>query len=408
MKKLNSEQINAKKLTLQYSVLQGCYWSSFCAIYSFATILLLSKGFSSAQIGVIIAIGNILGVIFQPIISGIADRHPRIEVHHLSIALAILAIALYCILGLTPNRLWIAIAILFCITDALAQIIQPMINSVSVYYINHKVDVNFGISRGVGSISYAVVSTALGYLVEKNGEFTIIICGAAILLLMVITLWFLPLINTTLASVQDTSATTTNEVTRNSGIVEFFRTYPRFVLTLVGLVLIFTFHNMTNNYLIQFVEMLGGNSSNMGTTLSIAACLELPTLLIFSKLLKKFNCHQLLIVSAIIFAIKAISYLFIHNIMGLYLAQILQAGSYALYTPASIYYVNSQMQPQDRFRGQALIVGTTTLGGVIGSLMGGFLQDNAGTPALLLAGAILASVGAILVCTFARQTSIQK
>ena len=76
--------INTKKLTLQYCILQGAYWASFCIIYSFATVFLLDRGFHNSQIGVIIAAGNILGVIFQPVFASVVDRSKTVTLHKLT------------------------------------------------------------------------------------------------------------------------------------------------------------------------------------------------------------------------------------------------------------------------------------------------------------------------------------
>lgn len=392
MKKLLQEQINTKKLTLQYAVLQGSYWAGFCAVYAYASVLLLDKGFTSSEIGIIIAIGNILGVILQPTISGIADRSKRIKVHHLGIALTLCAIALYTMLGFTKNIL-LAIAALFCLTDALYQAVQPLVNSVSVYYINNKVDVNFGIARATGSVSYALVSTMVGHLVELYGTGSIIITGIILLSILVLTLLCMPLL-------AHEEAQSEHKVKAKFGLLAFIKQYPRFIMTLLGITLIFTFHNMTNNYMIHIASMLGGTSSNMGTALSISAVCELPTMLIFAKLIKKFDCRKLMSIALVIFAIKAVSYVFLGSITGLYLAQVLQMGGYALYLPASIYYVNSEMREQDLFKGQALMVSTSTFGGVGGSLLGGYLVDYAGTKPMIVAGAILASIGAAIACIF--------
>ena len=53
--------MNSKKLTAQCAVLQGSYWVAVCAINGFATVFLLHIGLKSSQIGVVLALGNILG-----------------------------------------------------------------------------------------------------------------------------------------------------------------------------------------------------------------------------------------------------------------------------------------------------------------------------------------------------------
>ncbi len=389
----SSSKINTRLLTLQYCILQGSYWASFCAIYAFSTVLLLAKGFTSSQIGITVALGNILGVILQPFFAGIADSSKRISLQKLTAILSAVTALFFVLVYFLPNIL-IGIAACFLLTDTFLQVTQPLVNSVSIYYVNQGISVDFGIARGVGSISYAAASSALGYLIERKGVNIIILAGILFLMLIVLTLLSMPILtcqNSDAPVAQATSIGTAKE-----SIWQFFARYKRFTIALLGVTLLFTFHNMTNNYLIQIVQSLGGNSANMGTALSIAAICELPTMLIFSKLLKYFRSNQLLILSGFFFAVKAITYLLAGTVTQFYLAQVFQMGAFALYIPASVYYVNETMEASDKFKGQAVMTATNTLGGVIGSLLGGFLLDYAGITPLLITGFILAAGGAVL------------
>lgn len=96
-------KLNTRKLMIQYCILQGSYWASFCVVYAFATVFLLSRGFESSMIGVIIAAGNILGVILQPMVASIADRSEKISLHKLTAMLSIIMILLLVLLYLYPT-----------------------------------------------------------------------------------------------------------------------------------------------------------------------------------------------------------------------------------------------------------------------------------------------------------------
>lgn len=386
---ITSKKINTRLLAFQYSLLQGTYWAAFCTIYAFSTVLLLEKGFSDAQIGVIIALGNIFGVILQPVFAGIADSSKRISLQKLTAVLSGFTAFLFLLVYLLPNLLF-AIAACFLLTDTFLQVVQPLVNSVSVYYVNRGVSVDFAVSRGVGSLSYAAASSVLGMLAAKFGVNSIIFMGIVLLVLLVLILLSLPL-------VQGASYTEPKTEPSKESIFRFFARYKRFTVALIAVTLLFTFHNMTNNYMIRIIQSLGGDSASMGRALSIAAVCELPTMLFFSKLLKRFSSSRLLILSGIFFALKAASYLCAGNVFQFYLTQLLQIGAFALYIPASVYYVNETMEETDKFKGQAVMTGTNTLGGVIGSLLGGFLLDYTGgvTP-LLSAGLVIAVTGAIL------------
>lgn len=167
--------------------------------------------------------------------------------------------------------------------------------------------------------------------------------------------------------------------------------------------MLFVFHNMSNTYIIQMVENIGGDPGGMGNALSLAAFLELPVMAIFPLLKKKFTSHQLLSFSGIIFAAKACAYIFAHDMLGIYFAQTLQIGCYAIYIPASVFYVNEIMAPEDTVKGQSLMVGAGTLAGVFASLLGGVILDRAGVFAMLIVQAVFAAAGAFLLVVFTRE-----
>lgn len=389
-------KLNTRKLMMQYCILQGSYWASFCVIYAFATVFLLSRGFESSMIGVIIAAGNILGVILQPMVASIADRSEKISLHKLTAMLSVIMILLLVLLYFVPNGL-LAVAVLFLLTDTFLQVIQPLINSVSVYYVNQGVSVDFGAARGIGSLSYAAASYILGIVVEKFGTRSILMAGILVALVLLVTVLSMPVLSSSAASRLGEKEPEQND----AGLIVFADRYKNFMLTLAGITLLFTFHNMNNAYLIKVIENVGGTSADMGRMLSIAAVTELPVMFLFSRISKHFKSSTLLMVSSAFFAIRAAGFMLAGNVMTMYLAAMLQIGSFALYIPSSVYYVNETMLNQDKFKGQAVMTATNTLGGVFGSLFGGFLIDNAGVGAMNTVCFAMAAAGAVLVFLFA-------
>ena len=69
--------------------------------------------------------------------------------------------------------------------------------------------------------------------------------------------------------------------------------------------------------------------------------------------------------------------------------------SFAIFVPASVYYINNLMPANDKIKGQAYMT-TTTLGGVIGSLLGGTLIDALSVPSMLLIATIISALGTLL------------
>lgn len=395
MKTLSADQISIKKLTLQYAVVQGGYWASFCATYGFATVFLLSRGLSTSQIGVAIALANIFAVFLQPYFATIADEGKKISLHTLTILLDLGALITFLLLLFTTN-FFLATFALFVLTNALSQTFQPLINAVGFYYINRGVTINFGLPRSIGSLSYAIVSTIIGYLVERYGSNVILLAGVIILAIIAAMLHFMPRIEEVNEVAKNADAVAKDSTTGKESIFSFFLRYKMFSVALLGSSCIFIFHFATNNYMLQIVENIGGNASTMGTALSIAAACEIPAMMFSSQIMKKIRYNYLLIISGIFFCAKAVIYLLATNIPMLYFSQVLQMISYAFYIPASVYYVNETMSEKDKVKGQAIMTGTTTLGGVIGSLLGGVTIDHFGLTTMLTGGLVFAVAGTIL------------
>ncbi len=51
---------HGNSLTKYYSAVQGSYWMSFCAAVAYAAVYLQGLGYTNAQLGMIVAAGNLL------------------------------------------------------------------------------------------------------------------------------------------------------------------------------------------------------------------------------------------------------------------------------------------------------------------------------------------------------------
>ena len=397
MKEHLPKEISKKKITLLYAIIQGGYWSSFCATYGFATVFLLSRGFTTSQIGISIALANVLAVVCQPTVATIADEAKKISLHSLTILLIVADFILFGLLFFTGN-IFIATMALFVLTNTVSQTVQPLINSISFYYINRGVDMNFGLPRSMGSMSYAIVSTIIGYLVEDYGSNVILIFGVVIFAIIGITVAVMPRVVKPYVTEQEATDDKVSSApgAKKESIFSFFGRYKIFSVALLGSTCIFIFHFATNNYMLQIAENVGGNAATMGTALSIAAMCEIPSMMFSNQIMKKIRYNYLLVLSGLFFCVKAFVYIVAVNIPMLYASQVLQMVSYAFFIPASVYYVNENMNDNDKVKGQAIMTGTTTLGGVIGSLIGGIIIDYSGVRTLQWVGFAFAVTGAIL------------
>lgn len=389
---------SARKLTAQYALTQAAYWMVFCGLYTFSTVYLLSRGLSSSKIGIVVACGNLIGFVLQPYISGLADRFEHLTLHWLIEVLIGIMIASIVLLLLVPN-VFFFVFLLFVVADALLQVLQPLLNSLSIYYVNAGINVDFGIARGVGSLSFAVMSSMLGVLCDRFGADASMIAAVVLLVAVFCLVLSMPVIK---QAEQEKVRVSDDNPRETLSLTAFLLRYRCFSLVLVASVLIFTFHNMYNSYLIQVVREIGGTSTQMGTALTIAACCELPAMFGFSLIAKRFSSSRLMMFAAVMFTVKAFATYLAGNIPELYASMVLQMFSFAVITPASVYYVNEVMSDEHRYTGQALMVGTSTVSGVIGSLLGGFLLEVTDCHSMLLIGCLISVAGTVLMIAAVR------
>ncbi|WP_407372014.1 MFS transporter [Carnobacterium sp.] len=153
----------------------------FCSIYGFASVFLLSRNFENQNIGFILAISNILSVILQPTLGVIVDKFEKLTLKWSLVILTILSIGFLISLLLSTGAPAIE-ALLFIAVVSLVLSMQPFINSFTFEHINSGVKINFGLTRGAGSLAFALTSYTLGLLLTRFS--TIILPIGCIFLLL--------------------------------------------------------------------------------------------------------------------------------------------------------------------------------------------------------------------------------
>jgi len=294
-------------------------------------------------------------------------------------------------------------ALLYFLLLTVMLTIHPLINALGINYINKGLALNFGAARGMGSLTYAIMSLTLGVAVDRKGTDILPFVFAALFgLTFLFAIIFrlksdemLPEERHDQMDIQTHKGNSSDEPDHLS-LFGFVAKYKKFTAYLMGIILIFICFNIINIYMIKIVENVGGNETSMGTAFAIAAVLELPVMLTFSKLIRRYDIGMMLKFSAMIFTLKTFVTLVSTNMFMIYVAQGLQMLSYAIFIPGSIYYVNQVLERKDMIKGQAFTTAATTLGGVGGSLIGGWLLTFTSVANTLLFGLTLSALGLVV------------
>lgn len=384
---LISEFIMKKQLTLQFTLHQMSYWASAAGIMSFATAFLLAKGFAATQVGTLLAFGSLLSCVLQPLLANHADQIGGNILKHLVVGLTALCILCFAVIQLTapPKFLF---GLLYLMAIFTFDSMMPLLNSICVSYTGQGYQINYGFGRGIGSLAYSFAALLIGK----------VIAGKGIDWMLWIVLFFLMIHILITLSYPGSKAAARSEksVQTSCSLLEFFKRYKWYCVSLLGVMMLAMFHAMTENYLIEVMGRLGGNSSNVGTALFIATVAEMPVILWFNKVRKHIPDTRLLKLAGLSFFLKSLLLIPAPGITSIYLIQLLQATSYGFLSPTQLYYANSRVSDADMVKGQAFITVSYTLGCAIGNFTGGVLLDSFHVMVLLGAGIVMAALGALI------------
>lgn len=371
--------------TLRYIIINATYFAVYSGIHAYSSVFLLEKGFSNTLIGITLALANILSVIFQPLVAGLIDKQGKLTNRNVSMASTALLLIGSILLLMIKNGI-VAIFIIFALIYMVQMVYQPIITAMYFEYEAAGCHIYYGLARGLGSAGFAVTSVFTGMAIGKFGVSILMILDIIFLTIALIVLFFFK------KPAVKASEPAKDEVAHNN-LFSFIKTYPGFMLFVLGAVCFFFAHNAINDYMIQIITPLGGTEAQMGTAVFIAAILELPTMALIDKVMKKISCRNLLLIAGAAFLIKTLLMLIAPNMAVVYISQAMQMFAYAVFIPVSAYFVNQTMKRLDQVKGQAYVNVSITLGGVFSSLICGRLLDIKGPNFMLTVSLVVTTIG---------------
>ena len=371
--------------TLRYIIINATYFAVYSGIHAYSSVFLLEKGFSNTLIGITLALANILSVIFQPLVAGLIDKQGKLTNRNVSMASTALLLIGSILLLIIKNGI-VAIFIIFALIYMVQMVYQPIITAMYFEYEAAGCHIYYGLARGLGSAGFAVTSVFTGMAIGKFGVSILMILDIIFLTIALIVLFFFK------KPAVKASEPAKDEVAHNN-LFSFIKTYPGFMLFVLGAVCFFFAHNAINDYMIQIITPLGGTEAQMGTAVFIAAILELPTMALIDKVMKKISCRNLLLIAGAAFLIKTLLMLIAPNMTVVYISQAMQMFAYAVFIPVSAYFVNQTMKRLDQVKGQAYVNVSITLGGVFSSLVCGRLLDIKGPNFMLTVSLVVTTIG---------------
>ena len=383
-----------RRLDWHYIAMQMGFWAMFAAIVAYQTALLLDRGFTNGEAGLMTSVRCLAGIVFQPLLGGFADRHPRVPLKGIvgvSLALSLAAGVWY---WAEPAMGLAQTALVWVVIGGLGVSSYPLMDAMAVQFINDGVPIRYSLGRGLGSLAYAVVCVLLGLQVGQWGVETtlvtfLLLTAAEIALVFTYPTW------------HPHAPAAQAEQARPQSALSLLRSNPRFTLMLAGVLFGLTAVLPLSNFLVNVILSRGGQAADLGLAMFLMGGFELPAAFLFPRLLRRLGSGRILVLSMFFGTLKGVALLLTWNLAGVLLCQPLQMLGYGLFTPASVYFVNESVPPADRVRGQTIMmVASNGLGGMLGGLLAGWTLD-AGGANWMLAGCILCGCVGTVLCLLA-------
>ncbi|MEK5030858.1 MFS transporter [Paenibacillus sp. FSL R7-0302] len=346
----------------------------------YVTSLLVHQGMTSQRIGVMMAFGTLLAILFQPLWGILVDRYQRTRlVLMLTLIVPGTIVYLY-------NVKWLVVIVLVYSLYTIFQSTQTPVADAYAVNAASAAGTSFGTIRLFGSIG-----TALG------GYFG----GLYLNWLGVTELWIPFLLFNLLAlmlvmTIPVNVERRTQHVTFTSGIRQLLGNRV-FLLFLAGCFLVNQTLTAFNSFFVLTFQMAGGSFAWSGIALMIASITSVPAMLVAASVLKKYGYEKTLMLASIVYMLRwAIQWLI--PVPGVMIGvQTLHGMSFGFFYIAAVEYVASITGKELQATGQSLFnMVFVGLGGIAGNLLNGYLLDSGGPGLMYFSCTVSAALGALL------------
>lgn len=367
-----------KNMQVSFTVMQFVSWASMAIFGQFYTYYLMEKGFNSYKIGLVLITSMIAGILGQNLWGYISDKNRSLKKPYLAIIIIqIAAVVLFWMVSSITLGVFVAVVLVGLSFTPKEAILDSWIMS-SKNIDNRR----YGIMRAAGSFGYALVCTVIGSIYNSYGWHLMFIFFIAVCIFEIVYS----------LGVTDIAKVDSKE---KLNIKALRIGFPYYVLLIYALVVNIG-NLMLQNFYPFLLESVGGNEIHLGIAAAVAAFVEMPVLIGSSKFLGKIQPMRIFLLAAFMYGIRVALTFFSNQPIGLILAAVFQALGFSLTLSAGRFMV-AKIAP-DAVKTSAQTMFSTFffgISGIVSSLLGGYLWDNAsrniyfGTSALFVAFGII-------------------
>jgi len=377
------KQLSDRYLTAVFSALLTALYC-IVAAHSFFNLMLSQQGYSEAMIARVAAATGTASLIAPFILGQLCDRF-RIQKPLFVIGLVVGPLAYFMIRNTGSAAMTVFWAVLMsglCLN--LQTIPAGWIGSLNA----GGRSINFGFARSFGSLSYALMSVAVGFILERYTMASLPVVMAVMAALVLIPVLLLP-------RPEKESRSRDGSVSLGSTLKELLSNRPYMIMLLCNALANIPGGAYFTFFALHF-EQLGGTESLLGIANFVLALVEVPVMLFYFRLEKKFSTHRLMALAIFGYGLKNLCLSLAGSTGTAILCLPLQAIGLALIVPASQSMTAACVPAKYSGTAQSLVFSAQSVGGILANLLCTRLVELVSLQAIFRITSYFAFAGVVL------------
>ncbi|BFT70519.1 MFS transporter [Paenibacillus sp. P36] len=336
------------------------------------------KGYSKLQIGLLYAIGPLIGIATNLLWGFLSDRFQTVKKIMIILIIGQLITAILVFTAGWFSLLYICLAMFF--------FFQQPVNSLNDSQLMLSIRASgksYASFRVWGSIGFAVSAGGFGLLLRHYGTgLTPILCLFTITCTLIL-VFFLK------------DARQSGKKMALGGMLSILRS-KKFVWFLTLIIIMSVSHRFNDGFLALYMRQLGAPDSVIGYAWMASALSEIPMFFFLSKHGHRFKELPLLAFAGIIYALRFFIMGSIHNPVWIIGVQLLHSLTFGVFLITANRYLSQIIPDEYRSSGQAIFaVAWSSIAGLISGMLGGWIYDALGGSTVYVIAGCLSIVAAI-------------
>lgn len=383
-------QVLQKRVRRGFSCMYGFHFTGMSAM-AFNVLLLNSRGFTSAQVGLIIAAYSAVGILAPPIWGYVADRMGSMERTY-RLVFCLQGVIIFCMpfFGAMHWGGVCALAFMLPASNFVRTCSTNLLDAWAVKSINQVGRVTFGSVRSWGSLTWTITCLILSSVSGAFGLSVVFhICGVLCLFTAVFAGRLhksLPLSDTLKDGAQAHQAVDRRKINPFRLLGNYYFTLFLFTVFATQMAM-----NCTSSFSPYIYAALGADPSISASAIGIKALMEIPFLLLGARMLRKYSLPALIVCTGCCLGLEQFLYTQVGSPLWVMVITLCFNGMGAgLFFTTSIEYAHRLSPPELKASAQTFVGMAGALGQICSSLLGGRLIDSFGVFALYRTTSMLA------------------